>query len=150
MVPDGGGITAGIEVTTYQHDTVTIWVAQAKSEEQLEHILAFDYDEEDSAHSPFSAAFRTGFYDHDFAQFMLGENARQALAEAAQTWLALEEQVLPRLPVDGHWNALYVIAGQAGDSWQSESSRPPMPYGVVDVDGAQFKLIGTFPVVVRY
>ncbi|WP_412029823.1 immunity 22 family protein [Deinococcus yunweiensis] len=137
-------------MTTYQHDTVTVWIVHAPSEEQLARALTFKYDDDDSARSPFSTAFRTEFYDHDFAEFAFGNTARQALAEATQTWLTLEEQVLPRLPVDGHWNALYVISGEAGDSWQSECSRPPMPHGVVEVEGIQFKLIGTFPVVIKY
>lgn len=133
---------------------MTVCAAHARSEAELVEAVTFVYSrdedgDEDVSQSAFSAAYRTGWYDDDFAQVGWGTNLRSAVRGLADSWLTLDEQITPRMPVEGEWNAVYVISAGAGDAWGREDARPPMPHKPVQLGAVTFGLIGTFPVIAR-
>ena len=151
MVPDGRRTEERAEVSRYVHDTVTVWAAHAPAEAELAGAVWFDYSaEEGEPESAFSMAFRTGWYDDDFAFYLCGDNLASLLADCSASWLTLDQQATSRIPSGQDWNALYVISGGAGDEWRGEEVRPPMPHGSVEVGGVTFRLLGTFPVISKF
>lgn len=137
-------------MSTYAHETVTVWAVMAPSEGDLISAVSFEYPQDDEeARSAFSTAYRTGWYDDDFAFHLCGDGLSALLADCSRSLLTLDQQATPHLPAGLDWNAPYVIAGGAGEVWQREERRPPMPHGAVRVAETTFKLIGTFPVVAK-
>lgn len=149
MVPAGSGAAAGVAVSRYMPEVVTVWAVRSPDEESCLAVLEFGYDGEGEAIlSPFAQAFHTGRYDDDFAELHFGNPVQDLLREAARTYLTLEEQALRRLP-PGEWNGLYLLTAGAGDNWAAPDARPPMPHGEVRVAATIFKLVDTFHVVAR-
>ena len=136
-------------VSLYRPDVVTLWVMHCTPPDAAGRLFDFSFDEDGGPEpSPFALAYRIGWYDTDFAELHTGVSAAELLTAAAQQCRTLDEQAMGRLPA-GEWNGLYLLYGRAGDAWASPEARPAMPHGVVDVDGAKFKLVDTFHVLMR-
>ena len=143
-------------MSRYTPETVTLWVVQTESPEVLPSLFEFPDVEEDEENgdadepqsSAFAQAYRLGWYDSDFADLGTGESATELLKLASENCRTLDEQALSRLP-EGEWNGIYLIYGQAGEDWKTPEGRPPMPHGVIVIEGAKFKLVDTFYVLLR-
>ncbi|WP_412030554.1 immunity 22 family protein [Deinococcus yunweiensis] len=136
-------------MSLYTPDVVTVWVLHSESSEGTAGLFERPYDEHgESQASPFAQAYRLGWFDTDFAELHTGASATELLTDAAQQCRTLDEQAIGRLPA-GDWNGLYLVYGGAGDEWSAPDSRPPMPHGVVDVNGVRVALVDTFYVLIR-
>lgn len=136
-------------MTTFKHTFVTLWVVACPTESALQQALEFIYDEEGEATSGFAEAYDLGWYDEDFSEYHYGEKPQQHLLAAARTWRTLDEQALPSLPDEGNWNGIYLIDHSEDRAWWSEKTRAILPYKPVQVGEVIFKLMGTFPVVLK-
>ncbi|ULH17624.1 immunity 22 family protein (plasmid) [Deinococcus sp. KNUC1210] len=136
-------------MSLYTPDVVTLWAIQSEIFEGVQGLFEFPSTEDDEPQaSPFARAYRLGWFDTDFAELHSGASAAELLSAAAQQCRTLDEQAVGRLPA-GDWNGLYLVYRGAGDQWSAPETRPPMPHGVVDVDGVKFQLVDSFHVLIR-
>lgn len=134
-------------MSLYKPGAVTLWAINGPSREQLAKLFEFSYDDDDENEpSPFAKAYRITWYDEDFAELHTGGTIQELLKIASEYARTLDEQALSRIP-EGEWNAMYLLFGSDDNEWSHPNKRPPMPHGIIDIEGAKFKLIDTFHIL---